>query len=326
MSLAILINPSERELLENAGDRPPLGLLYLGKWLKKNGQDVKVFDMNHDSYWDISKSVINDNPKLVGISCYTSPMLNESMNLSKWLRSITRLKIVMGGYHASVMPKSLIDCANHVTVGEGEYALQYLMDGNADGFIVKGWETNLDSLGSPDRDLLDMSKYNMQINGLRTATLMTSRGCPMNCSFCGNMNKTTRFHDIHDIIKEIQELKRKKYEAIYLVDDVFTLRKERAKLISEVLKSEGMKFRATTRANFINEDIVETFAKNGCITLSMGIESGNEEILKKCNKKQTLEQITNAIKICGKHKVPVKGFFIIGLPGETEQTAKETIN
>ena len=324
MTSAILVNPNERNILENAGDRPPLGMLYIGTWLEKKGHDIKIIDLNHDSLYDLARAVYYRKPDLIGVSCYTSPAYDEALDTVKQVRSMISTKIVMGGYHASIMPHTLKD-ANNVIIGEAEYAMDYLINNELD-FKVYGKSMNLESMSLPNRYLLDMSKYNLTINGIRTGTMMTSRGCPQNCSFCGNLNRMVRYNNLKDINLEIESLKQFGYKQVYILDDVFTIKKDRANQISKMLKENNMQFRCTTRANYLNEEVIETLAKNGCITISMGIESGNEEILKRCGKGQNLEQITEAVNLCGEYKIPVKGFFILGLPGENEQTARDTIN
>ena len=323
MTEVYLVNPSEKAILETAGDRMPLGLLYIAKELEKFKHPVKVYDMNHETEDKLVDDLIKDNPHIVGISCLTTPMLTETKRLIQEIRRFSD-RIVVGGYHPTVMPEDFRGLADHVVIGEGEYGIECLVN-NINGFEVKTRPANLRGLGKPARHLLDHKRYNLMMDGMRTSTMITSRGCPNACVYCGNMNKQVRYHDLEDVEEELEEIAKQGYQAVYFLDDVFTLDKRRAFGISCLAKEKGLKFRITTRANYIDNTLVKRLAQNGLDIASMGVESGNSEVLKACNKGQTKEQIREAVNICYHNGIKTKGFFIIGLPGETEKTAQETI-
>ena len=324
MTNCYLVNPSERDILRDNGDRMPLGLLYLAKQLELNNHSVKVFDLNHSSEETYLNS-LKEKPSLVGISCLTSPMVNESRRLIKETRKRhTKAKIIVGGYHPSIIPSDFKGLADNVVIGEGEDGINYLIN-NDHEFEFKSNITDLRKLGKPARELLDSTQYNMMMDGMRTSTMITSRGCPNSCVFCGNMNKKVRYHDLFDIEDELEEIAKSEYSAVYFLDDVFTLDKKRAVGISQLCKEKGLKFRLTTRANYLDSGLVKVLAHNGLDIASMGVESGNSEVLNACGKGQTKAQIREAVNMCYQNGVKTKGFYIIGLPGETEKTANETI-
>lgn len=324
--LTYLINPSERKILRDAGDRPPLGLLYIAKELERHKHPARVFDLNHTSENDLLQSITSESPTLIGVSCLSSPMVKESRKLLGKLRNHSNARLIVGGYHPSILPEDFKAFADNVVAGEGEYAVECLVDEvMSNDFIVYNGETNLDVLGKPARHLLDMDNYNMQMDGMRTATMLTSRGCPNNCVFCGNMNHKVRYHQLEDIADELGEIKEFGYDAVYILDDVFTINKERVNKIGKMMKDRNLKFRATTRANYINDDVVDSLAKNGAHMVSLGIESGNDKILKGIGKNQTKQQINRAVASLSLRDIKVKGFFILGLPGETLDSAYETI-
>jgi radical SAM superfamily enzyme YgiQ (UPF0313 family) len=320
-----LINPSEKEILENAGDRPPLGLLYIGKQLQQRGHRVKVHDMNHDTKTQVFGSLFDQEPHLVGVSCLTSPMVKESVRLLRDIKSMSpKSKTVVGGFHPSVMPQDFDGLADYVIRGEGEYKMAHLAEGGITPEEVT-MSVNLDALGSPARDLVNMARYNMDMDGMRTATMLTSRGCPNACTFCGNLEHRVRYANIDDIETEVRQAKFKGYDAVYFMDDVFTVNKGRAAGIAMMMKRYDMPFRITTRANFMSPELANVLAENGCYTVSMGVESGDDEVLANCGKNQTTAQIRNAVRYLGQVGINTKGFFIFGLPGETEETAKRTL-
>jgi radical SAM superfamily enzyme YgiQ (UPF0313 family) len=310
--MRFLVNPGEQGILNTAGDRMPVGLLYIArKW-----GNTRVYDLNHTRLMDMVNDVRILRPEIIGVSCLTSPMVSQAQDIVRNVQGLGA-RIVVGGYHPTVMPQdfSLADC---VIRGEGEEVTEFKH------FFQEPKVTNLKGL-TPNRKLLDPRAYNMQIEGLRSATAITSRGCPNSCTFCGNPNKRVRYHELSDVANDLEEVKRQGYKAVYFLDDVFTLDKIRAKAIGSMAQKIGLKYRVTTRANYTDEDLIGSLASTGCICLSMGVESGNDAILQTVGKHQTKDQIREATRLAGKYKIPVKGFFIIGLPGETEKTANETI-
>ena len=251
-----LINPSEREILRDAGDRMPLGLLYIAQELKSHNHCVKVYDLNHDEEEETLEEIANNNPRLIGISCLTSPMVNETKRLAKKAMDLNSGKVVIGGYHPTILPNDFKDVADYVVRGEGEYALECLVDGiKADEFLFKNGVTNIEKL-RPARDLVNSGNYNMQMDGMRTATMITSRGCPNECVFCGNQRNKPRYTDYDTIDQELEQIANQGYEAVYFLDDVFTLNKDRAITIAGMAHRKALPFRCTTRANYINENLV----------------------------------------------------------------------
>jgi len=313
-----LINLDESKILEDAGDRIPIGLLSIAS----NTPDTKIFDLNHVEEDDFLLHYLIDKPERVGISVYTSAHYKEALRMAEKIRKHTTFKteLVAGGYHATAMPESLFPQFDKVIVGEGEN----VFNGKLERITIAD-EPRLDLLENLDYSLLDMTNYGMHQSGKRTATVITSRGCPYACSFCGKMSRKVRFEPEEKIHAQLDKLKREGFDAVYFVDDVFTLNKDRMKNILETTKKSGMSYRVTSRSDLLDEEKMDILKETGCDWLSLGIESGNDEILKKSNKKMTTTDNYNAVKMAGERGIKTKGFFIIGLPGETEETARETI-
>jgi len=323
----LLINPSERHILENAGDRPPLPLLYIASYLRKQNNIVLVCDLNYVTFPQLLNVFNGFKPHYAGMSVYTSPIADLCYALASNLKNrFPEVKFVAGGYHVSVMKEDALKVFDYVVVGEGERFLEEIVN-NPDRRIVYAEKVmNLDDIPLPARDLVDMSRYNLIQNGKRTTTLITSRGCPNNCVFCGNMNHRVRYHSPERVLEEILELRDKYgYESFYFLDDMFTFNKKRLYKVLDYLQPLDIKFRMVTRSDDINEDVAKKLSEAGCEIISFGLESGNDEILKRANKKTTVKQNEKAIEICYKYGIYTKGHFIIGLPGETEQTARDTI-
>lgn len=310
-----LINPSDKRILEGAGDRIPIGLLSIAS----NNPNTKIYDLNHTSQTELLRDIKKNNPSSVGISVYTSAILPEAIQLAKRIRRISNTKLIAGGYHATAEPNNLLPFFDAVVQGEGENLLERAI---AENGIINGPSPNLDNLNNPDYSMLDMSKYNMQQSGKRTATIISSRGCFNDCAFCGKLSTKVRYEKVDKVLAQIESLKQNGFEAIYFVDDIFTLKKQR---MNKIIQDINMPFRVTTRADLVDESKLESLAKNGCDWISLGIESGNNEVLEKSNKRMTIEQNEQAVKLANKYGIKSKGFFILGLPGETEKSAKQTI-
>lgn len=309
-----LVNLDEHGILDHAGDRVPIGLLSIAA----NVGDTKVFDLNHTSRDEFLRQFYQDKPKNVGISVYTSPMYRSAIALAEELKGLTRL--IAGGYHATFMPETLTDNFDAVVVGEGETGFKRAF--REDGIIISDTE-DLNQLNNPNRSLLDMSKYGMNQDGKRTATLITSRGCPYTCSFCGNYDHSVRFEPLNKVVSQMRVIEDEGFDSIYFLDDVFTLDAQR---LEDVCGEIKLPYRFTTRANLVDREKFRTLSRSNATRMSIGVESGNDQILRNSRKGMTTTQNLIAVTRAKEVGIKSKGFFIIGLPGETERTARQTIN
>jgi radical SAM superfamily enzyme YgiQ (UPF0313 family) len=315
-NIIYLINPSEEGILEHAGDRVPIGLISIAGNLRKHGFKPKVFDLNHQGREEVIQQAYRERPRAIGISAYTSCMYDRAVDLAENLEE-TEARLIAGGYHATFMPETLTDYFDAVVQGEGEDAMIEALD--QDG-IIKASRVNLATIPPLDFRFIDLRKYGI---GKKQATMITSRGCPYSCSFCGNMEHQVRYNTLDDIFNQFEQIDRAGFESVYFLDDVFTMNMERMR---SVLSGLNMPFRVTTRANLLNPAKLDELADSGCEWLSMGIESGNDDILLNSRKGMTTLDNYIAVREAYRRGIKTKGFFIIGLPGETEQTAMQTID
>lgn len=320
---AFLISPDEKAFLWNAGDRVPLGLLYLAAVLEKNGIKNEVFDLNHYDKEELIKRIRAGAPDFVGLSIVSSPSFKQMKKLAEEIKAINPgIKIIVGGAHVSAMPESFIGVADSIVLGYGEKGLMAAIKGKK-GIINESCEIN--DFPVPARSKLNPNDYVMYADGLKTATIITSRGCPFACVFCASHERKIQYRDPESVREEVRELKKQGYETVYILDENFVVSKKHFNAITDLMNEEAMKYRIEMRTSDVSEKIVQKLKKTGCIYVALGIESGNNEILKKANKNTTVEINRRAIEILGKYNIPTKGFFIIGLPGETEETAWQTI-
>lgn len=324
MATAFFVSPNERRFLTDAGDRPPLGLLYVATAAKEAGHDVKVFDLNYDSVREFILKVYNETPDVIGYSAISSPSFKYIDNLMFLTKPFSPKSInVVGGYHAIARPKDF-KIADFVVRGDGEQAVIDILEGKKPSNQIQ--KVDINNIKFPDRYLLNTNDYNMKQNGHKCATLISSRGCPFNCVFCGNYDRKVRLRNPDNIAGELEQLLDMGFQNLYFLDDAFTINKKHAKEISDVVNDCVMPFRITTRADLLDGDLIQYMAFRGLEIVSMGIESGNDEVLKNANKKMTTEDNRKAVKLLHKYGVDVKGFFIFGLPGEGPKEAQQTID
>jgi len=157
---------------------------------------------------------------------------------------------------------------------------------------------------------------------------MGSRGCPFKCAFCCKNHYKVRLNSAERIIKEIELLHNQfGYDAIAFPEDIFILNKGRTIEVCKALKRNGIIWRCLIRADLIVQyggDFIDMMVDSGCVGVGIGIESGSNFILEKINKGETVEQMKAAVQLLKARGVFVKGFFIVGLPGEDEYTLAET--
>ncbi|MGA7702542.1 MAG: radical SAM protein [Thermoguttaceae bacterium] len=193
---------------------------------------------------------------------------------------------------------------------------------------------DLDALPFPAYDLAaDLSLYTpppCNYKKLPAANVITSRGCPNQCTFCDRsvFGQLLRQRSAENVAAEIEHLWNEYHvREIAFVDDTFTLRPQRIRELFAILDRKGIRFPWTcmSRVSAVDEDLLRFMRDHGCWHISFGIESGNEEILKRIKKKISLEQARQVIGWCAKLGIRTKGFFIVGHPGETLETIDESI-
>lgn len=191
---------------------------------------------------------------------------------------------------------------------------------------------DLDKLPVPDRALLKNELYILPNNGKRFTLINSARGCPYQCIFCIApiyYGKKVRRHSIEYILSEIKTcVNDYGIESFLFWEESFTSDKSYCiELCREITRTNlNIEWAATTRAASLDAEILSSMKMAGCMLLGLGIETGNQEILSKAGKSESIEDITRAVYLCRDAKIPTMGHFIFGLPGETPITAQQTID
>ncbi|MBN1342231.1 MAG: cobalamin-dependent protein [Phycisphaerae bacterium] len=342
-----------------AGNYFSLGIGYVAASVKAHGYDVRFIDPNVQETTpdEMAQAIRRDQPVLVGIS-FMTPQFYAAKEICDVIREVSpSCPIVLGGAHPSVMPQRTlreISAADFVVFGEGEETLVDLLDslrGNGSELsAINGlaWRNgqevvvnearapieDLDALPFPDRSLIDQLLYRAQsfLNcSSKRGTIYTSRGCPGRCVFCCSghrLRSRIRERSIDSVMTEIDELVRVHgIEYLLIKDDTFTMKRERVLAFCEALEARHPRLRwhCMGRVNTVDYDLLARMRKAGLHDIFFGIESGNDEILKKARKGITTEQSRAAVDAASRLGIGTYGAFILGLPGETPETLEQTI-
>jgi len=346
---------------EWAGASPPTGLCYIAAYLRKHGYSVHIVDAEalRIGLTETVSMVKSLQPDIVGIACKTLWIVSAHGVAKALKEEIPDVPIVAGGNHVTAIPERSLNeypSFDMLVIGEGEVTFKELIealnsgDENIDLYSVCGIAyregdsvmitpsrnrvIDLDQLPPPAFDLLpDLAKHYVPslniVKKVPAFSLVTSRGCPFQCTFCDRKvfgNKVTR-HSPRYLISIVKDLYHK-HGIRYLLydDDIFTLSKKHLIEYFDLQKKAGLKipFTCQSRVDTIDEDALRILRKADCRIICYGVESGSERILRSMKKKINVKQVKRAVKLTKKEGIEASGFFILGYPGETEVTLKET--
>lgn len=344
---------------ENFGD-PPLGLAYVAAYLKRVSDfKVSILDMAFLSMAQVRLRLAKERPDMAGVY-FSTPTYNTAMEAVRAAKEAGAF-VVAGGPHATVSPESLEKNADAIVMGEGESAFAELARAYAAGnkpeaikgiwFRDKGRTVknaarepleDLDSLPYPDRGLLDMERYidNCQYFDcvdikIRAATMISSRGCPFKCTYCQpTLNKLfgrkIRLRSPENIVAEIEEIRnRYAVDAVYLHDDTLTFdRKWVEELCRKLtLRAQGLIWGCNSRADLLDEGLLEIMRKSGLRCLHIGAESASQRIIDEIYAKGIkLLDVRQAVAMAKKKNIRTMCFFMLGAPTETRREIENTIS
>jgi len=301
------------------------------------------------------RKIVDSGIKFVGITTMT-PTIGSAIKIAKGIKKNDNSRFIfMGGAHVTALPEKTLEDVpeiDTVVIGEGEITtaivieriknkknlknvlgIAYREDGKIVVNSLRPIIKNLDSLPIPAYHLLPINKYRPYPphgKKLPYMAVMTSRGCPFRCTFCSKPvhGKIYRAKSSKAIIEEIKYIKeRYGIKELLFYDDTFTLSRERIiKLCDEMIKNEiNIPWSCETRVNLVDRELLSKMKSAGCYIISYGVESGNQEILNIIKKDISIEQVKNAFKITRDLGIIIVSYFMLGCPGDTEQTMKQTI-
>ena len=332
---------------------PQTSLAYLAAVAKRAGYVVDILDCIADEMsWEQYLSYIKENkPKWIVVQAISSTFTNDMY--ATYIGVRYNIKTVVVGPHVTALPVETMKCfpsCDFGIVGEAEETLEELLkvvDGAGEleqiknlvyrshGEIIVNEERpfikDLDSLPTPLHELLPVDKYQLPYVGKRYTFVLHSRGCPNSCYFCRQnimWKSQPRLRSPENIYTELEYLDKLGIHNIMFHADTFTQDRNNVMGICRKIISNKLKIRwiCNGRTDLVDREMLELMKEAGCWMINYGIESGDQDILTRCNKGEnaTVDAARKAVMMTKAAGIKVWGYFIIGLPGETKDTIRET--
>ena len=327
--------------------RPPAGIGYLAQILQEEGIEYDVLDMATGFDLDTLKAkLLTFKPDLVAISIM-SFMYKRSYYIIKYVKEISDyIAVAAGGPHMSTLREKILEECDDIDYGivqEGEYTLLELCKGieneNIPGLIYREdgkvkfvgprpFERELDKFPFPRFEKFPLGKYVTEEIGI-----VSSRGCPFQCTYCPvttSIGQQYRMRSAESIVEEITYWYNRGFKQISVLDDNFTLNRERVLKICDLVCSKDFKdielnCNNGIRADRVDKEVLSAMRRAGFKYFAFGIESGNEQVLRNIKKGEDLGVIEEALRTAVELDFTITLFFIIGSPGEDMAKVKETI-
>ncbi len=352
MTDVVLVYPYFNEELDRSIFRyPPLGLGYLAAFLRNAGFSVALVDCTFLRLEAAIKRITQLQPRILGI--YSMVTINHhAILIAQRLRHCVEL-LVAGGPLPTLVPEEFLDTFDVVVLGEGEDTFLELVHthfrntsmAKLDGIAFNGagsqlkvnnrrpFIKRLDSLPLPARDLFPNSKYQWYwktFHQYTASSMISTRGCPYLCDFCSNpvFGQSYRERSSQNVVEEMIQIRDLGYDRVFFTDDCFTQNPRRVAEICDRLfqEKQDIEWMCLSRADHLSKKLANQMHKSGCRRIFFGIESGNQRILNIIGKQITPNQARRAVENAQAAGIETGGFFILGYPGETNETLIETVN
>jgi anaerobic magnesium-protoporphyrin IX monomethyl ester cyclase len=343
----LLISPPKGKSQLGKIPMPPLGLASIAAVLEEDGHRVEIldcplYDIENEA---LEKEIKRRKPDIIGITGTTWTRFEQFEAAKAGKRALPDVPVILGGPHVTftaVNTLANIPDVDFVVKGEGEVPLRKFVSAYPDidrykdipGLAFRknvkitdnpivGFIDGLDSLPVPARHLLDIPAYKQTLFGKKATTVMTSRGCPIFCSFCSTSvmwGEKNRRRSPSLVADEIEGLIGKYgLEAIWFFDDTLTLNRGHIVGILDEIEKRKLKFiwYCEIRVNTVDYDLIKRMKSLGCRFVSFGVESGSPEVLKRIHKGINLDQVRRVLDWCRELGIYTKAFFMFGLPEET---------
>jgi radical SAM superfamily enzyme YgiQ (UPF0313 family) len=350
-------DPKEKAIMR---PYPPLGILYLSAYLEENGIENKVFDTTFSSPDLLKQYLLRELPDIIGI--YTNLMTKLSVlkiiAFIKKSHELSSTKIILGGpevrNHAENFLRSGADV---IVLGEGEETMLELVNFYCglspfrtlseikniaffdDSQLLKYTENRpllkqIDLLPMPNRKKINLQMYFdvwKKHHGQSVISVSTMRGCPYTCKWCSRAvyGQSYRRKSAHLVVDELEYLKNTyAVDAVWFVDDVFTVSHKWMKEFAEEVTRRKLSFpyEIITRADRLNEEVIELLKHSGCYRVWIGAESGSQKIIDAMDRRVDVNMVREMIQLAQKKGIQAGTFIMLGYPGETTEDIEETIH
>ncbi|MBW1816535.1 MAG: cobalamin-dependent protein [Deltaproteobacteria bacterium] len=320
----------------------PIGLYYIGAFLKERGHDIEILNWHNVDKESglIEKALKHKRPDMIGLSVFHANRWG-AVDIARIAKKLDpKVKVVFGGPGATFLWEHFLTHfpeIDFVVPGEGERSFAALVDAVGQGHPAAGIKgiayrasakpvrtEDPPPIENPD-ELPDPARY------FTFEHVASSRGCPWNCTFCGSprfWGRKVRFHSPAYFVDQLERLYRKGVTFFFFSDDTFALKEARVIEICRRIIEKGLNITwvAISRVENVSEDMFYWMRKAGCIQISYGIESGSEEIRALLNKNLDARQIRRAFALTQRYGILARAYFIYGCPRETDETIRETLD
>ena len=315
---------------------PRLGLPIIAAALKEKGHDVLVYNptMAPIDWEDVNSS------DLVGLSSTTSTA-STAYAFADDLRG-RGIPVIIGGSHVTFMADEALDYVDYVARGEGGEQLMLELiealagDRELDSITGLSFKRDGVAVHNParaalaDLDKLPFPDLRLLVGGdkLTTMPIMTSWGCPFDCTFCSvtaMFGKKYRFRSAESVVAELKD---KRPERIFFYDDNMAANRKRLKKLLQMMIDEDLviPWSAQVRADVVRDaELLDLMRRSGCKIVYLGLESVNQETLDRFEKSQTVADIENAIKVLHDYDIKSHGMFVLGADDDDVQTVRDTV-
>lgn len=339
--------------------QPSLGISFLASYLISQRIEAKIFDAVFNSWNRLTlvAQVKKYQPDLIGISAMTHEIVEANRLAGNLKKVLPGIPVVVGGCHVTALPeKTLFEFPSfdYGIYQEGEkplLALAKIIETHRGRlsqicnliYRTKSGQIKVNPAGpwlsARELDQLPYPAFGQYYptkaafeNKKAIYPIMSSRGCPYRCAFCMQvLGHQLRRRSPANIVAEMEyAIKNFKVKKIQFWDEIFLFNDQQTRATLNLMIKKGLpqkiRWNALTRVNQVEEGLIRLAKKAGCYGLDLGIESGSDEILKRVNKQITVAQARRAVKIIKKAGITTFAYFILGHPGETPETIRQTID
>jgi radical SAM superfamily enzyme YgiQ (UPF0313 family) len=318
----------------------PYGLFALGAQALRAGHQVKVMNLSGFAWKRVEEVIAALDADLFGLSCWTANRRGVALVAKAVKRLHPQAHVVVGGPHATPLAREML--AYHaeidtIAIGESELTFLDLVDRLARGEPTQGipgtaWRGGDGIEIGPERPALDdLDSLASPHDYFDTHIVMTSRGCPWRCTFCGaeaSWGRGYRAQSVDYVLDALEKaLARLPVKMIQIKDDTFTTNRKRVIALCRGIRERGLKFvwSCDTRVDVLGDELLREMRLAGCERLSLGVESGSQKILDAIDKKITVDEILASTAIAKKYGIKVRYYMMVGNRGETRATFDETL-
>lgn len=319
----------------------PYGLLTIAAEARRAGHEVTVLNLSTSPWRDVERTIAGLGADIFGLSVFTSNRRGMGAVAHLIRQRHPRAHIAVGGPFVTAMARETLRHCREVdtaVLGEGEATFMELLealgsDQPTTGIAGTAWRVDEQIVTGPARSRIEnLDELASPFDYFSNYVVMTSRGCPSRCSFCGSFatwGKKLRFHSAGNCVDIFRKaLARLPVPFIAVKDDTFTAHRRRAIAICDAIIDNRMNFlwSCDTRVDSLDEEVLRKMRLAGCQQISLGVESGSPAILESIHKKTTPEEILEITRLARQFGIHIRYYIILGNRGETPETVGQSID